>query len=383
MNDLSLGSGVQTWARELAFRVKMIQASWSDDPGAARAGAVRRELSQAFADVGRSERAERVAAVRRHFPDPGGAPPKTVQVTKEVVKEVVREVVKEVPKPQASRELTPSELIEKILLVIDKLPDAKRQELSASLARWEKATRPPTVLHVPSPPAGERVPTELARLLGLEEGQRVFDTRLMQVIEPLVRWLKELDDTADKVLAKTRELGGDRARLVGQVRSEAERPARCVGLYLGGDADVSRERMRLVIDRAYQRLSRFLRLPAALPADLAERNESILGEENLNPLVDRKMAKMPFHEKMLTTSHAIFHACYLDLWKTKGYPAEQVRNKLSSSEFWGQDFAKAVLKQIEGSAPKSNGAGLLESNPNEVPLTPERPKPERNLDPPR
>lgn len=369
MNNLSPGIGVQNWAREVAFRVKMIQSSWADDPdlGAARTSAVRRELNQAFRSIPKSERAERIAALRRHFPDPTGGQPKTVQVIKEVVKEVVREVVKDAPKPQVPRELTPTELIERLFPVMDKLPDAKRRELLANLERWEKATTPSKVPLPPAPTAGERVPTELARLLGLEEGQRVFETRLMEVIEPLVRWLKDLDDTADKVLAKTRELGGDRARLVGQVRSEAERPARCIGLYLKGDADVSREKMRLIIDRAYQRLSRFLRLPAALPADLAERNESILGEGNLNPLVDRMMTSMPVIEKMLTTSHAVFHACYLDLWKTKGYPAEQVRNRLSSSEFWGQDFARAVLKQIEGFAPKSSNAPLPESGANGVP----------------
>lgn len=316
----------QTWARDVAHRIKQIQTSWADDQEGTRKETIRREVRKALALFPeQQERAARLNALKMYFPAWGETKVQVVEVTKEV------------PPP----EVTVEEMVERLIAAYPKLTERQRQSFSRALltAGYRVEERVPVSVPVSSAAveAVERVglPAEVAEMLGLDDGRSVSPTKLAQVLPQLLKSLAELNDQAIEVRRHFEELAGAAG---GQHRPRNHAPDFKLILrdFLQGSAIQTQE-----LDSLFGTIRARVGAYIHTPAHVREKLRSELAKF----LAPRAIQKAVGEGNFMVSKKALAWDKFVELWENDGY------SKQNDGRFWGRTYSKAVLDALDQDGP--------------------------------
>jgi hypothetical protein len=320
---------LKVWALETANRVKMIQASWADDDKVSRQETVRQELRRSLDSFSGSDRAERLEALKLHFPvwDQNGGEVITVE--------------REAP----PRALTPQELLDQLVAAAPRLTDKDRQAFSkrlldAGFAITKAIPSAPATSPAPTPAAAptqemEFLPEQTARKLG-EKGQvRTYPTQVFNVLHELLDCTMTLATAARGAVEEMYRRG---EMTPPRDREDDSQLRAAVSRYLKGESGASSEQMRQAVQKVRSRTAAMLLLPAKLPGKMSERLVKLVHPDAITRMVERegRLAALVKDPKVRCWEK------YERLWNDRGLGQTQ------NSMYWDVDFAKDVVAIVEG-----------------------------------
>jgi hypothetical protein len=205
------------WAKGLAARLRVLQASFSDDNPQTRQSFITEEIDRAVKQVPADKRKEWLEALMNEFPSwqsasaPAAAP------------------------AGSSAPLSPQELLAQLIDAAKSLPDATRAEFAEKLAAAGFGPKTQALPAFDFPP-------ELQKALGFEPGETLTPERAGRIFPSLADLVLAVDRW---VWALWKELAGQKS----SIRKEADL-GKTLGQYLKGDTEVSTQQVIQLLDRA-------------------------------------------------------------------------------------------------------------------------------------
>jgi hypothetical protein len=215
------------WAAGLAARLRLLQASFADDPLEVRERSLRDELEQALKTVALGQRKECIEALAMQFPVPeaskenGAGKPKVAEAT--------------VPE-------TPSLLVERLIGLMRGMSPAEREPIVAQFAAAGL---------LPTGNGLTEVPEELKeRLKKLAPGKSLDQARGLRILDVLTEFACSLDQLVWEVWKNVapRSLIRHESGKHGDFR-------KTLGPYLTGDSEVSTEQVRQLLNKTRKLIS--------------------------------------------------------------------------------------------------------------------------------
>jgi len=210
------------WAKGLAARLRVLQASFADDNPSTRQGYITDEIDRALKQVPSNKRRAWLDALSEEFPAwQSGVEP-----------------IAPAPLPNQSPTLSPDELVARLIQAAATLPESTRAEFAAKLAAAGLAPK------ASSPGAGLgaiELPPELHKALGLAPGETVSPERATRIFAALADVSLALDRW---VWTLWKELAGQKSN----IRREND-GTKLLGQYLKGDEEVSGQQVVQAFDR--------------------------------------------------------------------------------------------------------------------------------------
>lgn len=211
------------WAKGLAARLRVLQASFADDNPATRQGYIADEIERALKQVPANKRRAWLGALSEEFPAwqaAGPAAPAPAPVA-----------------PGEPKPLSPDELLSQLIDCASSLPDGARAEFAKKLAAAGLAPK--------SEGAGSLgnldLPAELLKSLGVGPGESISPERAAKVFPILAEIFVALDQW---VWAVWRALAKERSN----IRREAD-GVKLLGQYLKGTSEVAGHQLIPVLDK--------------------------------------------------------------------------------------------------------------------------------------
>ena len=311
-------TAVQQWALELANQIKSIQTSWADDEIKVRQDMIEQELERALTRVSSHEREEKIAALRAHFPVPGGGEVRVIEVTKEA----------------APRQVTLEEALDLLITAAPQMSESQRRTyadrlIGAGYRVLERRADPAPVAAPVATGGMERIPDALSRKLGLKTEAKAYPTQVFNVLHELVDCVLSLSGAASQVVSELR-------RRAGEPPGNREDDLRAIlATYLTDQPGGTADRMRLVISRTRTRLAGFLQVPAELPRDLCSKATTIDPETIVDVI---KREKDP---GFMANTHKMYWERFTVLWKRDQW------GSVDGSPVWEKKAAQSVLGTVD------------------------------------
>jgi hypothetical protein len=205
-----LGTDESSWAAGVSARLRVLQASFADDPAETRQDYLKEELERALRDVPASRRRGYLAALNERFPAGEPTAPPAAAAPSSAA-------------PSAPVELSAGEHAERLAGMAASLSAEDRRALAQYLAQAGiavEAPAPAPVSHGAAAPV--TVPPELQKKLGLNPDQPLDTERVLELIAALVDMVVTLDHLSWSLWKKLapqsivrRESGEDLRRLTG------------------------------------------------------------------------------------------------------------------------------------------------------------------------
>jgi len=220
-------SEVSLWSQELGGRLRMLQASFAEDPPATREKYSVEEIERSLKGIAESRRNEYLDALTRCFPGPeriGMAPSNPTPAAAEPVKKTVEE------------------LAEELLGRVDEFNNEGKEWLLSKLLATGLIAAPDQILDLPP---------ELRGKLGLNPEQALDEERLAKLFAVLLEMVGTLDNliwNLWKAIAP---------KSVVQ-RDATDNFRRTIGRYLAGDREVATLQITQAVDRTRQLLAGLL-----------------------------------------------------------------------------------------------------------------------------
>jgi len=319
---------IQTWARGVANRIKLIQTSWADDKPSLRQETIRKEIRKSLDSLPKDERKTRLDALKVHFPTWGESEVQVVEVTKEL----------------PPRRHTPDELLDQLVAAYPQLSERQRRQYSERLmAAGFQVQPPPPVAETPAAGTGFQLQKKTEILLGLAESPTVYPTQVFLVLHELLENMVELQRDAtgvrrelEKFIPKSASSPRQRARPTAFAKDPSDAIVVLRG-YLSGDPTVSDDHVRTAVGQLGSELRRFVWSPSFVRDEMREELAKVLGPKKIENLVE------------VGTFGSKKAGCwdkFVDLWDFYGY------DKLGDeTKYWGRTYAEAVLEAL--SAPEA------------------------------
>lgn len=216
------------WAAGLAARLRLLQASFADDPAEMRERTLRDELEQALKTVALGQRKECMEALATEFPVPESG--KQDGAAKDKVT------------PASTRE-TPAVLMERLVGLMEAMPPAEREVI---IGQFAAAGFLPT-----SNGATSEISEELQeRLAKLAPGKRLDQGRALRILDVLIEFTWSLDQLVWEVWKSIapRSLIRHESGKHGDFR-------KTLGPYLTGDSEVSTEQVKQLVNKTRKLVS--------------------------------------------------------------------------------------------------------------------------------
>jgi hypothetical protein len=210
----------RSWAEEVAGRLWMLQASFADDPAAARHDYLVEEIERSIKGVAESRRSEYLSALMERFPGPEriDAPyfkPPEVETAARTAQDVANEL-------------------------ISRLSEFSKEE-RAALAQKLQALG----LFI-APGAGIELPLELLGKLGITPQEALDEERLAKLFSALLEMYVTLDHLIWNVwknVASKSNIRRDQG---------SDNPRRTIGRYMAGDREVATLQITQMFDKTRQ-----------------------------------------------------------------------------------------------------------------------------------
>lgn len=215
------------WSEELGGRLRMLQASFAEDPSATRAKYLVEEIERSLKGIAETRRAEYLDALARRFPGPeriAAAPSSDIPAVVEPVKKTVEELAQE--------------LIERA----DEFNKEGKEWLVSKLRAAGLIATPQQVFDLPP---------ELRGKLGLNPEQTLDEERFTKVFAELL----EVVGTLDNLIWNLWKAMAPKSIVQ---RDPAENFRRTVGRYLAGDREVATLQIKQTLEKTRQLLAGLL-----------------------------------------------------------------------------------------------------------------------------
>ncbi len=224
-----IGTDETSWASGLGARLRVLQASFADDPPATRQDYLKEELDRALRDIPANRRRGFLEALAERFPTVGGmeADPLT-------------------PVPAPAAEAAPDDaasLATRLVKAAADLSTEDRQSLARQLAQFGLAVE----VRTPGAPAesGGAVPPELQKKLGLGADQTLDRERVLRLIGVLIDMVVAMDHLAWSLWKQLAPNSLVRRAATADLR-------RMAGPYLIGDSEVNTTNITQTLDQTRQ-----------------------------------------------------------------------------------------------------------------------------------
>lgn len=216
------------WAAGLAARLRLLQASFADDPPEMRERTLREELEQGLRAVALGQRKECIEALATEFPVPesgkqnGAAEPKMVQ---------------------SGLPEDPAILVEQLLGLMRAMPPAERESI---IAQFVAAG----FLPASNGAVGDVSEELLERIAKLAPGRHLDEGRALRLLDVLIEFAASLDQLVWQVWKSIAPKS--------LIRHETGKHAdfrKTLGPYLTGDAEVSTEQVKQLVNKTRKLVS--------------------------------------------------------------------------------------------------------------------------------
>jgi len=205
------------WAKGLAARLRVLQASFSDDSPATRQGYIAEAIEHALKSVPADKRKAWLEALSEEFPAwQSGSEPA------------------DAPLAIQSEPASPEAALDQLIALAANLPENTRAEFARKLAAAGLGAKPQGM-------SGIELPAETQKALGLAAEDALTPERAARMFPQLVDFALALDKW---VWSLWKELAGQKTN----IRKEAE-PAKLLGQYLKGDTEVSAQQVIQALEK--------------------------------------------------------------------------------------------------------------------------------------
>lgn len=224
------------WASGLGAQLKLIQASFAEDDPMTRQQYISEEIARALKTVSPTKRRSYLQALAERFPAWEGAP---------------------APKQQVAVELSPEELVARLVEAAPYLTIVQRRALAEQLEGAGLVAARPAPAATSGTPATvaptEAVPEELQKKLGLAADQPLSQVRVLRLIAVLIEFSVTLDQLSWNVWKQVAPHS-----IVRRDAGPESDFRRIAGPYLTGDAEVSTAQISQVVDKTRQLIAGLL-----------------------------------------------------------------------------------------------------------------------------
>ncbi|MEP7072419.1 MAG: hypothetical protein ABI839_08530 [Verrucomicrobiota bacterium] len=219
---------VREWAAGLAARLRLLQASFADDPPETRERTLREELEEALKTVALGQRKECIEALATEFPlfesskENGAAEPKTAKSS--------------VPED-------PAILVEHLLGLMRAMPPAEKESIVAQFVAAG-------FLPASNGAKGDACAELLERIQKLAPGRRLDEGRALRLLDVLIEFAASLDQLVWQVWKSIAPKS--------LIRHETGKHAdfrKTLGPYLTGDSEISTEQVKQLVNKTRKLLS--------------------------------------------------------------------------------------------------------------------------------
>jgi hypothetical protein len=215
------------WAAGLAARLRLLQASFADDPLEVRERTLRDELEQALKSVAVGQRKECIEALAVEFPVP------------EAIKEdgASKAKVTEATVPE-----TPSVLVDRLIALVRVMSPAERESIVAQFA---------TAGLFPASNGATEISEELKeRLQKLAPGKRLDQARALRILDVLIEFAWSLDQLVWEVWKSIAPRS-----IIRHESGKHDDFRKTLGPYLTGDSEVSTEEVKQLVNKTRKLVS--------------------------------------------------------------------------------------------------------------------------------
>ena len=215
------------WAAGLAARLRLLQASFADDPLEVRERTLRDELEQALKTVALGQRKECMEALAMEFPVPGTSKEDGVGKAK----------VAEATVPE-----TPSVLVDRLIDLTRVMSPAERESVVAQFAAAGL---------LPASNGATEISEELKeRLQKLEPGKRLDQARALRILDVLIEFAWSLDQLVWEVWKNIAPRS-----IIRHESGKHDDFRKTLGPYLTGDSEVSTEEVKQLVNKTRKLVS--------------------------------------------------------------------------------------------------------------------------------
>ncbi len=215
------------WAAGLAARLRLLQASFADDPLEVREGTLRDELEQALKTVALGQRRECMEALAMEFPVPEASKEDGAGKAK----------VAEATAPE-----TPSVLVDRLIGLTRVMSPAERESIVAQFAAAGL---------LPASNGATEISEELkGRLQKLAPGKRLDQARALRILDVLIEFAWSLDQLVWEVWKNIAPRS-----IIRHESGKHDDFRKTLGPYLTGDLEVSTEEVKQLVNKTRKLVS--------------------------------------------------------------------------------------------------------------------------------
>ena len=215
------------WAAGLAARLRLLQASFADDPLEVRERTLRDELEQALKTVALGQRKECMEALAMEFPVPEASKEDGAGKAK----------VAEATVPE-----TPSVLVDRLIGLTRVMSPAERESIVAQFAAADL---------LPASNGATEISEELKeRLQKLAPGKRLDQARALRILDVLIEFAWSLDQLVWEVWKNIAPRS-----IIRHESGKHDDFRKTLGPYLTGDSEVSTEEVKQLVNKTRKLVS--------------------------------------------------------------------------------------------------------------------------------